>query len=65
MDISDPALAGKVKIPLLKVPVALKDTADAALDLSGLPRGWALDCKDDGVSVEYWLKNPGFSIFIR
>ena len=65
VDISDPALAGKVKIPLLKVPVALKDTADGAFDLTALPPGWQLESKDDGVNVEYLIRNLGFSIFIR
>ena len=65
VDISNPALAGKVKIPLLKVPVALKDTADGAFDLTALPPGWELQSKDDGTNVEYWVKNSGFSIFIR
>ncbi len=65
VDIGDPALAGKVKIPLLKVPVALKDTADGAFDLTALPPGWQLESKDDGVNVEYLIRNLGFSIFIR
>ena len=65
VDISDPALAGKAKIPLLKVPVALKNTADGAFDLTALPPGWQLQSKDDGVNVEYLIRNLGFSIFIR
>ena len=65
VDISDSALAGKVKIPLLKVPVALKDTADGAFDLTALPPGWELQSKDDGDNVEYWITKLGFSIFIR
>ena len=52
-------------IPLLKVPVALKDTADGAFDLTALPPGWQLQSKDDGVNVEYLIRNLGFSIFIR
>jgi hypothetical protein len=50
---------------LLKVPVALKDTADNAFDLTALPPGWQLQSKDDGVNVEYLIRNLGFSIFIR
>ena len=65
VDISDPVLAGKAKIPLLKVPVALKDTADGAFDLTALPPGWQLQSKDDGDNVEYWITKLGFSIFIR
>ena len=65
VDISDPVVAGKAKIPLLKVPVALKDTADGAFDLTALPPGWQLQSKDDGVNVEYLIRNLGFSIFIR
>ena len=65
VDISDPAVTGKAKIPLLKVPVALKDTADGAFDLTALPPGWQLQSKDDGVNVEYLIRNLGFSIFIR
>ena len=65
VDISDPALAGKAKIPLLKVPLALKDTVDGAFDLTALPPGWQLQSKDDGTNVEYLIRNLGFSIFIR
>jgi hypothetical protein len=59
------SVAGKAKIPLLKVPVALKDTADGAFDLTVLPPGWQLQSKDDGTNVEYLIRNLGFSIFIR
>ena len=65
VDISDPAVASKAKIPLLKVPTALKDTADGAFDLTALPPGWQLQSKDDGTNVEYLIRNLGFSIFIR
>ena len=65
VDISDPALAGKVKIPLLKVPTALKDTADGAFDLTALSPDWELQSKESEGNVEYWIKSSGFSIFIR
>ena len=65
VDISDPALAGKVKIPLLKVPTALKDTADGAFDLTALSPDWQLQSKESEGNVEYWIKSSGFSIFIR
>ena len=43
VDIGDPALAGKTRIPLLKVPTALAGSADSAFDLSDVSRwGWAL-----------------------
>ena len=65
VDISDPAVAGKAKIPLLKVPTALKDTADGAFDLTALSSGWTLESKENDGNVEYWLKHQGFSFFLR
>lgn len=65
VDISNPAVAGKMKILLLKVPVALKETADAAFDLTALPPGWELKSKEIGGDVEYWLKNRRFTVIIR
>lgn len=65
VDISDPAVAGKAKIPLLKVPTALKDTADDAFDLTALSSGWTLESKENDGNVEYWLKHQGFSFFLR
>ena len=65
VDISDPDVAGKMKISILKVPVALKDTADGAFDLTALSPGWKLESKDDEVNVEYWIKSSGLSIYIR
>ena len=65
VDISNPAVAGKMKIPLLKVPVALKDTADGAFDLTALPPGWELKSKEIDGNVEYWIKSSGLSIILR
>ena len=49
VDISVPALAGKTRIPLLKVPTALKGTADSAFDLSDVSRwGWTLSGNEEG-----------------
>lgn len=49
-------VTGLDKVPLLKVPVELKATADSALDLSELPEGWRLKSKDNGDSIEYWAE---------
>ena len=65
VDVSNLSLADKMKIPLLKVPASLKDTADAAFDLTALPPGWKLESKENDGNVEYWLKNRRFTIFIR
>ena len=61
----DPSLAGKMKIPLLKVPTALKATADGAFDLTVLPPGWELKSKEINGNVEYWIKSSGLSIILR
>ena len=56
VDISDPALAGMTRIPLLKVPTALKDTADNAFDLSDVSRwGWTLSGTEEGGTNAYDL----------
>ena len=56
VDISNPALADKTRIPLLKVPTALKNTADSAFDLSDVSRwGWTLSGNEEGGTNVYDL----------
>ena len=64
VDISDPALADKGLIPLLKVPAALESDADSALDVSDRPAGWMLRKKTEEGYVYYCLAK-GLTIFLR
>ena len=61
----DGLVSDKVKIPLVKVPTALKATVDAALDLSDVPAKWKLGSKEKGGNVEYYLDRGAFTIFVR
>ena len=65
IDVGDLALAGRVKIPLLEVPAALKETADGAIDHASIPRGWHLATEDKDGNVRYDLRKYEFSIIIR
>ena len=64
VDVSDPALADRLKIPLLRVPSELENTAYSALDLSDVPSGWMLKKKTEGGNVHYYL-TKGLAIFLR
>ncbi len=66
VDISDPALKGKVKIPVLAFPNGLTNTYDSAvLDLTDVPQSWELKSKQGNDNVEYYLLHKDFTIFIR
>lgn len=64
VDISDPALADKALLPLLRVPTALESAADSALDISDCPSGWMLKKKTEEGYVSYCLAK-GLTIFLR
>lgn len=63
-DISDPVLADKGMIPLLKVPTALESAADSAIDRSAIPSGWMLKKKAEEGYVHYYLAK-GLAVFLR
>ncbi len=58
-------LAGKSRVPLLKVPAALKATADGAIDRASVPRGWYLTVKENDGDAYYDLIRTEFSVIIR
>ena len=64
VDISDPVLADKGVIPLVKVSMALASAADSALDLSAVPSGWMLKKKTEEGNAHYYLAK-GLAIFLR
>lgn len=65
VDLGDLTLAGKGKIPLLKVPISLKTTADSAIDVSLVPYGWHLMVKEADGNVFYDLRKKEFLIIIK
>lgn len=64
VDISDPALADKALVPLLRVPTALESAADSALDISDCSSGWMLKKKTEEDYVHYYIAK-GLAIFVR
>ncbi|MBO7684530.1 MAG: C10 family peptidase [Kiritimatiellae bacterium] len=65
LDLSGFDLSRVNKIPLFKVPEALKGTAESAIDRSSIPYGWSLRAKEDDGSVYYDIRKNALSIMLR
>ena len=65
LDLNDLDLSSRTKIPLVKVPTTLAETALSAIDWSAAPKGWTLKSKEVNGSVEYCLSRPPLTIILR
>jgi len=54
-----------LRVPLLKVPAALKATADGAIDRASIPCGWYLTVRENGGDAYYDLIRTEFTVIIR